>query len=131
MSWSGRQVLVTGGGGFIGSHLTERLAASGARVRALVHYSALGGSGWLRGSPCAKDIEIVAGDITDSESVTAAVRGVEVVFHLAALIAIPYSYHSPDTYLDTNIKGTLNIVQAARETKAAKAKKALVKQITQ
>ncbi|OGV74898.1 MAG: NAD-dependent dehydratase [Lentisphaerae bacterium RIFOXYB12_FULL_65_16] len=115
MSWSGRQVLVTGGGGFIGSHLTERLAASGARVRALVHYSALGGSGWLRGSPCAKDIEIVAGDITDSESVTAAVRGVEVVFHLAALIAIPYSYRAPRSYVNTNVLGTLNVLTAARD----------------
>lgn len=115
MSWRGRKVLVTGGGGFIGSHLVEKLAEEGADVRAFVHYDALGGAGWLDRSTVREQVEIVAGDIADRDSVTAAMRGREIVFHLAALIAIPYSYRAPVSYLRTNIEGTMNVLQAARE----------------
>lgn len=115
MEWNGKRVLVTGAGGFIGSHLAERLVELGARVRALVHYNALGTWGWLDSSPLRDEMEIVPGDICDRDSVGRAVRGVEIVFHLAALIAIPYSYHAPASYVRTNIEGTLNVLQAARE----------------
>ncbi|MEI8305733.1 MAG: SDR family NAD(P)-dependent oxidoreductase [Chloroflexales bacterium] len=115
MNWQERRVLVTGAGGFIGSHLTERLVEAGARVRALVHYNALGTWGWLDSSPIREDVEILTGDICDSDSVRQAVRGVDVVFHLAALIAIPYSYQAPASYVRTNIEGTLNVLQAARD----------------
>ncbi len=114
MSWSGRRALVTGAGGFIGSHLTERLAALGARPRAFVHYRAAGSEGWLETSPHREAIEVVAGDVRDRDSVAAAVEGMEVIFHLAALIAIPYSYHAPTSYVRTNVEGTLNVLQAAR-----------------
>ena len=113
--WKGKRAMVTGAGGFIGSHLSEHLVRSGASVRALVHYNALGSSGWLDDSPMSKDIEIVAGDICDRDSVRQAAKGIEVIFHLAALIAIPYSYRSPTSYVRTNIEGTLNVLQAARE----------------
>ncbi len=115
MNWQERRVLVTGAGGFIGSHLTERLVEAGARVRALVHYNALGTWGWLDSSPAREDAEILVGDICDGDSVRQAVRGVDVVFHLAALIAIPYSYKVPASYVRTNIEGTLNVLQAARD----------------
>jgi dTDP-glucose 4,6-dehydratase len=115
MSWHGRRVLVTGAGGFIGSHLTERLVEEGAAVRALVHYNALGSRGWLDGLRAEGRLEVVAGDITDRDCVGHAVRGREVVFHLAALIAIPYSYEAPASYVQTNVIGTLNVLQAARE----------------
>lgn len=114
-NFEGKTVLVTGAGGFIGSHLTERLAAANARVRALVHYNALGSVGWLETSPWRDKIEIVTGDISDHGSVRGAMQGAEVVFHLAALIAIPYSYRAPDSYVRTNVVGTLNVLQAARE----------------
>lgn len=114
MTWQGRPVLVTGADGFIGSHLVERLVAEGAQVRALVYYNAFGQWGWLDDSAVARDVEVVAGDITDTEFVADAMRGREVVFHLAALIAIPYSYHAPRSYLRTNAEGTLNLLQAAR-----------------
>ena len=114
-SWSGRKVLVTGAGGFIGSHLSEQLAERGAGVRALVHYNALGRRGWLDHSPLADRIEVVAGDVTDRDSVRKAVEGVDTVFHLAALIAIPYSYGAPASYVRTNVEGTLNVLQAVRE----------------
>ena len=117
VNWKDKRVLVTGAGGFIGSHLTERLVESGANVRALVHYNALGARGWLDGSPHKNEIKIVAGDICDRDSVKAASQDVEVIFHLAALIAIPYSYHAPSSYVRTNVEGTLNILQAARELK--------------
>lgn len=112
---SNRRVLVTGAGGFIGSHLTERLVADGAKVRALVHYNALGKWGWLDSSPVAGQIDVVLGDITDRDCVREAVRDREVVFHLAALIAIPYSYQVPSSYVRTNIDGTINVLQSARE----------------
>jgi dTDP-glucose 4,6-dehydratase len=116
-SWEGRRVLVTGAGGFIGSHLVERLVEQKAKVRAMVHYNALGRAGWLDDSPHVRSLEIFAGDICDADSVHRALEGAEVVFHLAALIAIPYSYHAPASYIRTNIVGTLNVLQAAREAR--------------
>lgn len=115
MSMSGKKVLVTGAGGFIGSHLTERLVSEGADVRAFVHYNALGSAGWLDDSPVRDAVQIVSGDIVDGDCVNAAVKGCDAVFHLAALIAIPYSYHAPRSYVRTNIEGTLNVLQACRE----------------
>ncbi len=116
MNWQDTRVLVTGAGGFIGSHLAERLVEKGARVRALVHYNALGTWGWLDHSPLAGRMEVVAGDITDFGSVRRAARDRQVIFHLAALIAIPYSYTAPASYARTNLEGTLNLLEAARET---------------
>jgi len=115
MNWQGKRVLVTGAGGFIGSHLTERLVAEGADVRALVHYNALGSRGWLNESTVTDQVDVVAGDIADCESVRSAMKDREVAFHLAALIAIPYSYQAPRSYVRTNVEGTLNVMQAARE----------------
>lgn len=117
MNIRGKKVLVTGADGFIGSHLVEELVRRGADVRAFVLYNSFNSWGWLDSSPAdiKKSLDIFAGDIRDPHGVKKAIEGCEVVFHLAALIAIPYSYHSPDTYIDTNIKGTLNVVQAARE----------------
>lgn len=110
-------VLVTGADGFIGSHLTEALVRLGYRVRAFVFYNSFNSWGWL--DRCAPDVkghfEVFAGDIRDPHGVKQAMKGCDAVLHLAALIAIPFSYHSPDTYVDTNIKGTLNILQAARD----------------
>lgn len=114
-NWADKKVLVTGAGGFIGSHLTERLVETGASVRALVHYNSLGSWGWLDESPVRDDIEVVAGDVCDRDSVRQAMRDTEVIFHLAALIGIPYSYHAPLSYVRTNIEGTLNVLQSARE----------------
>ena len=118
--WTDKRVLVTGAGGFIGSHLIERLAREGARVRALVHYDALGSWGWLDHTPAHDGIEVIAGDIADRDSVQRAMDSVEIVFHLAALIAIPYSYHAPESYVRTNVIGTLNVLQAARELHVAR-----------
>lgn len=115
MSIKGKSVLVTGAGGFIGSHLTERLVKEGATVRAMVHYNALGSRGWLQDTPAGADIEILPGDVTDRDSIEAAMNGVDIVFHLAALIAIPYSYLAPASYVATNVMGTVNILQAARK----------------
>ena len=117
MNWNGKSILVTGAGGFIGSHLTERLVTLGAKTRALVHYNALGGWGWLDQSPHRDNIDVIAGDICDRDCVYQAMKDVEVVFHLAALIAIPYSYRAPASYVRVNIEGTLNVLQAARELK--------------
>jgi len=113
----GKKVLVTGADGFIGSHLVEHLVRQGIDVKAFVYYNSFNSWGWLDDSDDAvkQSIEVFAGDIRDPHGVRAAMQGCDVVLHLAALIAIPYSYHSPDTYIDTNIKGTLNVVQAARE----------------
>lgn len=112
-----KKVLVTGADGFIGSHLTEQLIRCGYDVRAFVCYNSFNSWGWLDHSPSEirKDLDVFAGDIRDPHGVRTAMQGCDLVLHLAALIAIPYSYHSPDTYVDTNIKGTLNIVQAARD----------------
>ena len=111
------KILVTGADGFIGSHLTEELVRQGYEVRAFVLYNSFGSLGWL--DYCAPEVrgrfEIFAGDIRDPHGVKAAMKGCDAVLNLAALIAIPYSYHSPDTYVDTNIKGTLNVLQAARD----------------
>jgi dTDP-glucose 4,6-dehydratase len=116
------RVLVTGADGFIGSHLTEALVRAGHDVRAFVLYNSFNSWGWL--DHCAEDVkgqfEVFAGDIRDPNGVRTAMKGCDAVLHLAALIAIPYSYHSPDTYVDTNIKGTLNIVQAARDLEVTK-----------
>lgn len=120
MSLNGVRVLVTGAGGFIGSHLAEQLARDGAQVRSLVHYNALGSRGWLDHSPLVRDMEVVAGDICDADSMRAVSTGVEVVFHLAALIAIPYSYTAPRSYVRTNIEGTINVLQAARDCGASR-----------
>jgi dTDP-glucose 4,6-dehydratase len=110
---AGVQVLVTGGAGFIGSHLVEALVEEGAKVRALVRYSSRGDLGWLAHSQVRDDIEVVLGDILDPDVVDRCVAGVSVVFHLAALIAIPFSYQAPRLYCDVNIGGTLNLLSAA------------------
>jgi len=111
-----KKILVTGADGFIGSHLVEALVARGARVRAFTYYNSFNSHGWLDGiDPKIKaSMDIFSGDIRDPNGVREAMKGIDLVFHLAALIAIPFSYHSPDSYVDTNIKGTLNILQAAR-----------------
>ncbi len=111
------KVLVTGADGFIGSHLVETLAQLGCDVRAFVLYNSFNSRGWLDTSPpdLVKNVEFFAGDIRDPDSVRAAVKGCDVILHLAALIAIPYSYHSPSAYVDTNVKGTLHVLQAARD----------------
>ena len=107
-------ILVTGAGGFIGSHLTEHLVQQGCRVKAFVHYNSAGSRGWLENSDCAADLEFFSGDIRDFDSVHRAMDGCSAVFHLAALIGIPYSYISPQAYLRTNIDGAYNIVESAR-----------------
>ncbi|MCL6589528.1 MAG: NAD-dependent 4,6-dehydratase LegB [Firmicutes bacterium] len=115
MKLQNKKVLVTGAGGFIGSHLAENLAAAGASVRAFVRYNSKNNWGWLEKSPYQDRIEVHTGDIRDYDSVKSALQGVQVVFHLAALIGIPYSYVSPLAYIKTNIEGVYNILQAARE----------------
>ena len=111
------KILITGSDGFIGSHLTEQLVRAGNSVKAFVLYNSFNTWGWLDSLPkeILSEIEIFQGDIRDPNGVKQAMKGMDEVFHLAALIAIPFSYHSPDTYVDTNIKGTLNVLQAARE----------------
>ncbi len=110
-----KRALVTGADGFIGSHLTELLLEKGYKVRALANYNSFNYWGWLEDLPTNPDLELVTGDIRDPHFAKHIMKNIDIVFHLAALIAIPYSYHSPDTYVDTNIKGTLNVCQAARE----------------
>lgn len=112
-----KKALVTGADGFIGSHLTQELVTRGYQVKAFSYYNSFGTFGWLDTLPehIKEEIEIQSGDIRDPNGVRAAVSGVDCVFHLAALIAIPYSYVSPDSYVDTNVKGTLNVLQAARD----------------
>lgn len=117
-----KKVLVTGADGFIGSHLTESLLGKGYDVKAFTYYNSFNTWGWLDTLPKEKlsQIEIFSGDIRDPNGVREAMKGVDMVFHLAALIAIPFSYHSPDSYVDTNIKGTLNVLQAARDLQTEK-----------
>ena len=114
--YEGRTCLVTGADGFIGSHLVERLVADGAEVRAFCLYNSFGSRGWLEesGAEVKAAIDVRFGDIRDARFVEAAAEGVEVVFHLAALIAIPYSYGAPASFVDTNVHGTLNVLEAAR-----------------
>lgn len=112
-----KKILITGADGFIGSHLTEELVRQGHSVKAFVYYNSFNSWGWLDTFPkeIMTSVEVFTGDIRDPNGVREAVKNVDEIFHLAALIAIPFSYHSPDTYVDTNIKGTLNVLQAARE----------------
>lgn len=112
-----KTVLVTGADGFIGSHLVEHLVKSGVRVRAFVFYNSFNSWGWLDSLPdeIKDELDVFSGDIRDPNGVRVAMSDVDTVYHLAALIGIPYSYHSPDSYVDTNIKGTLNVLQAARD----------------
>ena len=122
MNWSNRRVLVTGAGGFIGSHLTEELVKLGAHVRAFLHYNSRNDWGLIENlSPEIKnEIEIVYGDVQDPFSVQKAVSGCNIVFHLAALIAIPYSYQAPASYVETNVRGTLNVMQACLDKNVEK-----------
>jgi dTDP-glucose 4,6-dehydratase len=113
MNWSSKKILVTGAGGFIGSHLTERLVELGAEVTALVRYTSTGTWGWLDRSPLKDQINVILGDIRDQDAVLRLMDGIDIVFHLAALIGIPYSYHAPLSYVRTNIEGTVNILQSA------------------
>jgi NAD dependent epimerase/dehydratase len=110
------RILITGADGFIGSHLTEALVREGYRVRAFVQYNSFNSWGWLDESPSdvRESLDVFAGDVRDPHGVLEAMKGCDAVLHLAALIAIPYSYHSPDSYVDTNVRGTLNVLQAAR-----------------
>jgi len=111
------RILITGADGFIGSHLTEELVKQGNKVKAFVHYNSFNSWGWLEALPreVMKDVEVYSSDIRDSNGVRVAMKGIDEVFHLAALIAIPFSYNAPDMYVDTNIKGTLNVLQAGRD----------------
>lgn len=120
MRLKGKKVLVTGADGFIGSHLVEELLREGCDVRAFVMYNSFNSWGWIDSLPeSSKDaIEVFAGDVRDAHGVAESMKGVDVVFHLAALIGIPFSYHSPESYIGTNVKGTLNILQAARDSGA-------------
>ncbi|MBN2354065.1 MAG: SDR family NAD(P)-dependent oxidoreductase [Spirochaetales bacterium] len=117
MKLAGKKILVTGADGFIGSHLVEELLEGGCSVRAFVFYNAFNSWGWLDSLPenIKKKIEVFPGDVRDPNGVRKAIAGIDVVFHLAALIGIPFSYHSPDSYIDTNVKGTLNVLQAGRD----------------
>jgi NAD dependent epimerase/dehydratase len=116
--WEGRRVLVTGGEGFIGSHLVESLLDRGASVRVLVHYNPFGRVGWL--DDRRDDVDLVAGDVRDADRILQAMAGVDTVFHLAALIGIPYSYEAPESYVQTNVMGTFNICNAARRSEVGR-----------
>ena len=122
MNLKGKKVLVTGADGFIGSHLVEALVDMEAQVKAFVCYNSFNSWGWLDSLPTdrLREIEIFPGDIRDPNGVANAIKGCDAVFHLAALIGIPFSYHSPDTYVDTNVKGTLNVLQACRTFEVGK-----------
>ena len=117
-----KKILVTGADGFIGSHLTEELVKLGYKVRAFVYYNSFNTWGWLDTLPkeVMNEVDVFIGDIRDPNGVKEAMKDIDEVFHLAALVAIPFSYHSPDTYVDTNIKGTLNVLQAAKELKTSR-----------
>ena len=120
-----KKILVTGADGFIGSHLTEELVRKGANVKAFVQYNSFNSWGWLDESEkeIKQNLDVFSGDIRDPHGVRTAMQDCDCVLNLAALIAIPYSYHSPDTYVDTNVKGVLNIVQAAKELGVQKEEK--------
>lgn len=120
MTIQGRKVLVTGADGFIGSHLTEMLVAQGAQVRALCLYNSFNDWGWLENSPCLDRVEVLTGDVRDPQFARLVAKDCHTIFHLAALIAIPYSYVAPDSYVQTNIIGTLNLLQAARDNDVAR-----------
>lgn len=122
MTFRNKKILVTGADGFIGSHLTESLVAAGADVTAFVYYNSFGSWGWIDtfAPETRSKLKIFAGDIRDPNGVRRAVEGQDIVFHLAALIGIPFSYHSPDSYVDTNIKGTLNVLQACRDSEVSR-----------
>lgn len=117
MQLNGKRVLVTGADGFIGSHLTEALVREGSEVRAFCYYNSFNSRGWLDQAPIAvvNEVDVFMGDVRDPNGVRTALTGCDVVFHLAALIGIPFSYHSPDSYLETNVRGTLNVLQASRD----------------
>lgn len=117
MQLNGKKVVVTGADGFIGSHLTERLVAEGCSVKAFCFYNSFNSWGWLDSldKSVLRNIEVFTGDVRDPNGVRTALKGEDIVFHLAALIAIPFSYHSPDSYIDTNVKGTLNVLQACKD----------------
>ncbi|MBT6047204.1 MAG: SDR family NAD(P)-dependent oxidoreductase [Candidatus Scalindua sp.] len=117
MNICNKKVLVTGADGFIGSHLVEALLDEGCNVKAFTYYNSFNSWGWLDTFPSEKlkNIEVFTGDIRDPNGVRTAVKDIDIIFHLAALIAIPFSYHSPDSYIDTNVKGTLNVLQACRD----------------
>ena len=120
MDLAGKRVLVTGGDGFIGSHLVEALVPICGRVRALAQYNSFNDWGWLEGLPCLGDVDVVTGDVRDAALCRELLDGIDVVFHLAALIPIPYSYRAPESFVDTNVKGTLNLCQAARAAGVAR-----------
>lgn len=115
MEIAGKRVLITGADGFIGSHLTELLVKKGGQVKALSQYNSFNNWGWLEEIDCLQDIEVLSGDVRDPHYCKHISKKIDIIFHLAALIAIPYSYVAPDSYVDTNVKGTLNICQAALE----------------
>jgi NAD dependent epimerase/dehydratase len=115
MQLKGKRIFVTGADGFIGSHLTEMLVKEGCQVKALSYYNSFNNWGWLEEVDCKSEIEVISGDVRDPHFCKKATQDTDVIFHLAALIAIPYSYSAPDSYIDTNVKGTLNICQAALE----------------
>ncbi len=115
-----KNILVTGADGFIGSHLTELLVKNGAHVKALSYYNSFNYWGWLEDTRCINDIEVISGDIRDPHYCKNITKNIDCIFHLAALIAIPYSYVAPDSYVDTNIKGTMNLCQAALENDVSK-----------
>ena len=117
MDWRQKKILVTGACGFIGSHLTERLVELGGQVKAMIYYNSFNNWGWLDtfSKEKLREIEVFPADVRDPNTVRTAIKGIDLVFHLAALIAIPFSYLSPDSYVDTNIKGTLNVLQAAKD----------------
>lgn len=116
----GKTVLITGADGFIGSHLTERLVIEGANVKALSQYNSFNNWGWLEDVDCKNDIEVLTGDVRDSAYIKHITKNIDIIFHLAALIAIPYSYIAPENYIDTNINGTLNVCQATLDNNVEK-----------
>ncbi len=120
MDWTNKRVLVTGADGFIGSHLVELLHEKGAKVRALNYYNSFNFWGWLESMPCLDEIEVVSGDVRDPFYCKEITKGIDVIFHLAALIAIPYSYVAPQNYVETNVAGTLNMCQAAMDNSCEK-----------